>query len=124
MGRFRTILACLIALAVAAAPIAATVLASAGARAATTATATKHDCHGNAQDHKKGPHAKAGCPNCKDQDRDYAKCTGDGGKCCKLTGMLTVLPAVAEPLETVDLATNPPALIGWQIRPSPPPPRA
>jgi hypothetical protein len=124
MGKFRTILACLIALAVAAAPVAVTPLASAGGRAATVAAAAKHDCHGMTQDHEKGQHGKAGCPDCQDQDRDYAKCTGDGSKCCKLTGMVTVLPAVAARVAAVNLVANPPTLIGWQVRPSPPPPRA
>ncbi len=127
MGKFRTVLACLIALAVAVAPVAATLLASAGAQAATSAVAAKHDCHGKTQDHEKGPHTlsgKAGCPDCQDQDRDYTKCTGDGSKCCKLTGVVAVLPVVAAPLDMVVLATNPPTPIGWQVRPSPPPPRA
>lgn len=122
MAKFHTLLACLIALAVAAAPVAATLFASAGARAA--AAVAGHDCHGMSRDHDKGPHAKAGCPDCQDHDRDYAKCTGDGGKCCKLTGMVAVLPVVAAPVESADLAANPPTLIGWQIRPPPPPPRA
>ncbi len=127
MSKFRTILACLIALAVATAPVAATQLASTGTRAATAAVAAKHNCHGKTQDHEKGPHkpsSKADCPDCQDQDRGDAPCTGDGVKCCKLTGMVAVLPIVLAPAENVDLATSPPILTGWQARPPPPPPRA
>jgi hypothetical protein len=129
MGRFRTVLAYLIAFAVALAPVAATMLGSAGARAATAAAAAKHDCRSSGQNRDQGSHnhsGKADCPDCQDQDqdRDYAKCTGDGIKCCKLTGMVTVLPDVASPALSVSIASNLPALIGWRMGPSPPPPRA
>ena len=125
MVKIRVILAGLIALAVAVAPVAAGLVASAAARTATAATTAAHDCHGKAQHHDEGPHHsdKAGCPDCQDQHQTK-NCVGDGGKCCKLTGMVAVLPVVVAPVETVDLAPNPPALIGWQMRPSPPPPRA
>ena len=69
------------------------------------------------------PSDKAGCPDCGSQQND-SKCVGDDGKCCKLTGMVAVLPVVAARVEPVNLATNLPTLIGWQVRPSPPPPRA
>jgi hypothetical protein len=138
MSKFRTILACLIALAVAAAPVAATLIA--GARPARAAAV--HDCHrmaqelhhqtGCADDATSGHHchdsalqqmSTGSCPDCQGQDQTK-KCMGDGVKCCKLTGMVTVLPFVEAPVETVGLATSPPTLVGWQIRPSPPPPRA
>ena len=123
---YRTILAGLIAFAVAVAPVAATLLASAGARAATAAVTVKHDCHGKAQHDKKGlqNHSdKAGCPDCDDAEDQTKKCIGDGVKCCKLTGMVAVLPAVVTPAENIDLAASPPTLTGWQMRPPAPPPR-
>jgi hypothetical protein len=124
---YRTILAGLIALAVAVAPVAATLLASAGARAASSAVTAEHDCHGKAQHDQKGPQNhrdKAGCPDCDDGHDQTKKCIGDGVKCCKLTGMIAVLPVVAAPAENVDLAAPPPTLTGWQVRPPAPPPRA
>jgi hypothetical protein len=138
MGKFRTILASLIALAVAAAPVAATLVT--GARPARAAEV--HDCHRMAQerhhqtgctdDATTGHHChdsalqdmdRGSCPDCQDQHHNK-KCIGDGGKCCKLTGMVAVLPVVAAPVQAVDLSTNLPKLVGWQMRPSPPPPRA
>jgi hypothetical protein len=124
---YRTILASLIALAVAVAPVAATLLASAGARAATATVAAKHDCHGKAQHHDNGSQShsdKAGCPHCDGGQGQAKKCIGDGVKCCKLIGMVAVLPVVIAPAEKVDLAASPPTLTGWQVRPPPPPPRA
>jgi len=124
---YRTILASLIAFAVAVAPVAATLLAGAGAQATTATVTAKHDCHGMAQHDKKGlqNHSdKADCPDC-DHGQDQTKtCIGDGVKCCKLTGMVAVLPVVATPAENVDLAAGPPTLTGWQMRPPAPPPRA
>lgn len=138
MGKLRTILAGLIALAVAAAPVAATLVA--GAQPARAAAV--HDCHRMAQelhgptgctdDATTGHHCHDGtlqnmdmgdCPDCQEQDQTR-RCMGDGSKCCKLTGMVTVLPIVAAPVVTVDPATNLHTLTGLQIRPSPPPPRA
>jgi len=137
MSKFRTILACLIAVAVAVAPVAATLIG--GARPARAAAV--HDCHrmapeqhhqaGCTDDATTGHHChdsalqdmdKGSCPDCQEQDQTK-KCIGDGSKCCKLTGMAAVLPAVAAPAETVVLSANLPALTGWQMRPSPPPPR-
>lgn len=126
MVNYRIILAGLIALAVAVAPFAAALLAGPGAARAASA-ATARDCHGHkasgTDDAATGHHGqnKGGCPDCGGQRHD-AKCI-DGGKCCKLTGMVAVLPVVIGPAETVDLALNPPALVGWQVRPPPPPPR-
>jgi hypothetical protein len=124
MLNIRTLLAGLIALAVAVAPVAATVVASAAAR--TAAAAATHDCHGKAaQDHhQKAPDDtnKAGCPDCDSKHK--STCVGDGGKCCKLTGVLAALPAAIDHMATVDIAANPPTLIGWQVRPPPPPPRS
>lgn len=133
---YRTILAGLIAFAVAVAPVAAALVAGVGARAATAATV--HDCHGKADqdahtasstDAAQHGHQMAvqdadegGCPNCDSQGK--VKCIGDGGKCCKLTGMVVALPIVIAPLEAVDLQVQPPALIGWLARPPSPPPRA
>jgi hypothetical protein len=127
MLNIRTILAGLIALAVAVAPVAATLVASAGAWAATAVVTAKHDCHGHAQHHDKDPQAdsdKVGCPDCDGGQGHTKKCIGDGVKCCKLTGMVTVLPVVAAPAQNVVLAAYPPTLTGWQMRPPPPPPRA
>lgn len=126
MVNYRTILASLIALAVAVAPVAVALLAGPGAAQAASATMA-HDCHGHkaggTDDSAAGHHSqdKGGCPDCGGQQH-HAKCI-DGGKCCKLTGMVAVLPVVIGPAETVDLAPNPPALVGWQVRPPPPPPR-
>ena len=135
MFYLRTILASLIALAVAVAPVAAMVV-SGGVRTADAAVA--HHCHGEVaqsmagdgddatlprQDqHKTSQTAKGSCPDC--HGKGQVSCIGDGGKCCKLTGMVAVLPFVTAPAETVDLAASPPRLTGWQMRPSPPPPRA
>jgi hypothetical protein len=124
MVKIRAILAGMIALAVAVAPVAAGLVASAAARTATATVKAAHDCDGKVQHHDKGPHhsGKAGCPDC--QDEQQAKnCIGDGGKCCKLTGMVAFLPLVVTPAENVDLAAIPPTLTGWQARPPPPPPR-
>src|SRR5262245_10540809 len=109
MVKIRAVLAGLIALAVAVAPVAAGLVASAAARTATAATTAPHDCHGKAQSHDKGTqHSdKAGCPDCQDQHQTN-NCIGDGGKCCKLTGMVTVLPVIVAPVEAIDLAPNPP----------------
>jgi hypothetical protein len=144
MATFRTILAYLIALAVAVAPVAATVMA--GAQPASAApthsnAAPVHDCHSMAAGHHHGhggtdgaaasqhSHDKASqdtekgdCPDC--DAKRHAKCAGDGGKCCKLTGMVAVLPAVMGSVEITELAADPPMLIGREIRPPPPPPRA
>src|SRR5262245_28030889 len=124
---YRTILSGLIALAVAVAPVAATWVAGVGARAASAATV--HDCHGKAahDGHKAsgadgaqhGHHMavpssdKGGCPDCDSPAK--AKCIGDGGKCCKLTGIALELPAVIGPVEAVALEANPPEMIGWQV---------
>jgi hypothetical protein len=138
MGKLRTVLACLIALAVAMAPVAATAIAGARpasasllpgchgagptrhhAAACTDGAATMRHCHHSAsQDMDKGS-----CPDCPDQDQTK-KCMGDGSKCCKLTGMMIHLPAVTVAAGTVQLEADPPALTGWRLRPSPPPPRA
>ncbi len=137
MAKFRTILACLIALAVAVAPVAATVIAGAQPAGA----APMHDCHATAVEHHHGgghtdgaaalQHShesasqdteKGGCPDC--DTKRHTKCVGDGGKCCKLTGMVAVLPLVMVSAEIIDVAANPPALTGREIRPPPPPPRA
>jgi hypothetical protein len=125
-----------IAFAVAVAPVAAALVAGVGAR--TVSAATIHDCHGKAaQDghmangadgaqhshHIAPQHAeKGGCPDCDRPDK--ANCVGDGVKCCKLTGMVAVLPVVFVPAENVDRAASPPILTGWQAHPPPPPPRA
>ena len=126
MLNIRTILAGLVALAVAVAPIAATLLASAGARAATAAVTAKHDCHGQAQHHETGLeyHSdKAGCPDCDGGQHHTKTCFGDGVKCCKLIGMVAVLPVAVAPAESVVVAAGPLSLTGWQVRPPPPPPR-
>jgi hypothetical protein len=66
--------------------------------------------------------SNAGCPDC--DSKHQPKCIGDGGKCCKLTGVVAALPAAMGHAATVDIGANPPALIGWQVRPPPPPPRS
>jgi hypothetical protein len=136
MATFRTILAYLIALAVAVAPVAAMVIAGAPAAQAAPvhdchsmapephqgvgcmdAAATVHDCHGDiSQDPEKDS-----CPDC--DAKRHAKCVGDGGKCCKLTGVVALLPLVMATAEITDLAANPPMLTGREIQPPPPPPR-
>jgi hypothetical protein len=124
---YRTILASLIAFAVAIAPVTATLLASVGPRVATAAVTAKHDCHGMAQHDKTGLHNhsdKADCPDCDDRQHQTKKCIGDGVKCCKLTGMVAVLPVFVTPAENAELAASPPTLTGWQVRPPAPPPRA
>src|SRR5262245_29914914 len=137
MATFRTILAYLIALAVALAPVTATVMAAAQPASA----APMHDCPSMAGEHHHGhgrsdgaatsQHShqsasqdteKADCPDCA--AKRHAKCIGDGGKCCKLTGLVTVLPAVIASAEITEQAANPPMLTGREIRPPPPPPRA
>jgi ribosomal protein L37AE/L43A len=144
MATFRSILAYLIALAVTAAPLAATVMA--GTQPASVApthsrAAPMHDCHSMAagQHHGHGDtdgaaaiqHShdiasqdteKGECPDCG--AKRHSKCVGDGGKCCKLTGMVTALPAVLASAQITELAANPPMLTGREIRPPPPPPRA
>ena|SRR5262245_31875483 len=131
----RAILVGLIALAVATAPVAAALL---GGTQPVAMVAAQHDCHRMASQHEPGgmnemdtadhDHAAAvqdsnsdGCPDCG--SKNHVKCI-DGGKCCKLTGMIAGLPDVTIPAETADYAANPPRLIGWQLRPPRPPPRA
>lgn len=130
----RTILAGVIAFAVAVAPVAAVLAAGVGGR--TVNAATMHDCHRAAQDGHMANGAdsaqhshhiaaqdadRAGCPDCDRPNK--ANCVGDGAKCCKLTGMVAVMPAVVTPAENIDLAASPPTLTGWQMRPPAPPPR-
>jgi hypothetical protein len=144
MATFRTLLAYLIALAVAVAPVAVTVIAGAqpaGAAPTHSSAAPMHDCPGIAAGHHHGhgdadgaaapQHGhdiaaqdteKDDCPGC--DAKHHRKCIGDGGKCCKLTGMVAVLPAVMDSAEVTELAANPPMLTGREIRPPPPPPRA
>jgi hypothetical protein len=137
MATSRTILAYLIALAIAVAPVAATVIA--GAQPANAAP--MYDCHSTAVEHhhedgrmdgataSQHSHARASqdtekgsCPDC--DAKQHTKCVGDGGKCCKLTGMVAVLPLVMVSAEITDVAANPSMLTGREIRPPPPPPRA
>jgi hypothetical protein len=120
MRSIRTIFAGLIALAVAVAPVAAALLAGAEPRAATAATV--HDCHGKSEHHDKVQDL-SNDGSCADCSQDGATCIGDGGKCCKLTGMVMVLPVVLAPAEPSELAVNGPALTGRQVRPPPPPPQ-
>src|SRR5262245_27824266 len=144
MATFRTILAFVIALAVAAAPVAATAMAGAQPTDAAPAhadAAPMHDCPGMAAGHHQGhgdadaaatpQHGhdissseteKGGCPGC--DAKHHRKCVGDGGKCCKLTGMVAALPFVMASDELTDVAAIPQILIGREIRPPPPPPRA
>jgi hypothetical protein len=99
--------------------------------------AAQHDCDRMASQHEPGgthdmdaadhDHAMQdstgdGCPDCGSKN-GHAKCI-DGGKCCKLTGMVAGLPDITIPAETADYAANPPTLVGWQLRPPWPPPRA
>jgi hypothetical protein len=136
MVYLRIILTSLIALAVASAPIAAMAVSGGGVRAADAAVT--HHCHGKAAQSTAGdaddaalPHHnqdktsqqtdKGSCPGC--DGKGQVNCIGDGGKCCKLTGMAAVLPLVIGPAETADPATSMPTLVGWRMRPSPPPPR-
>ena len=137
MVYLRTILASLIALAVAIAPVAAMVVSGGGGRTANAEVT--HHCHGKVAQGTAGhdddatlPHhdqnkssqttGKGSCPDC--DGNGQVNCIGDGGKCCKLTGMVAVLPLVAGPAQTTDRAASPPTLTGWQVRPPPPPPRA
>ena len=81
MAACRILFALLIALAVAAAPVSVTLTTGhAAAKSDMAGQAEKQDCHGMAPAHS--------------TDGDMSdKCPGDGSKCCKLTGMVTVLPS-------------------------------
>lgn len=108
MAIYRTILAGLIALAVALAPIGVALAAG-----QTQAMPGMEDCQGKASKDCPGCDAKAACP-------------GDacGVKCCKLVGMVALPPRfspVARSLDRlVDLQKPPDRL----PRPQPPPPRS
>jgi hypothetical protein len=106
MVNYRTILAGLIALAVALAPV-----ASALAAGHVLAMAAMQDCHGQATDDPGCCDTKAKCPD---------TC---GVTCCKLVGVISALSVFEEPAaEPVRVADHekPP---DWQLRPRPPPPR-
>ena len=110
---FRSLIALLIALAVATAPIGAALAA-----ASATGKSAMHDCHGKKQS--------------GDTQSDDQSCCGKmsnapdacGFKCCKLIGMIVILPLLSTPQvflpETVEAQKAPDRL----PRPPPPPPRS
>jgi hypothetical protein len=112
MVNYRTVLAGLIALAVAVAPISTALVAAPAATVAVT-----HDCHGNAPKDAN----KTNCPDCDSQRQ--ANCPGDGSKCCKLTGTIAALPVLIVTAAAIDSAADPRESLGWQLGPRPPPPR-
>jgi len=107
MVTYRTILAILIALAVAVAPLGAAFAAiHEGAQPAI------HDCDGPTPSDMPCCDAKAACPD---------SC---GIACCKLMGMITVLPVFDLTVVVPARAADPPKPPDWQQRPQPPPPRS
>lgn len=111
MALCRTILACLIALAVCVAPVSA---ALAGAH--TAPKAAMQDCHGKTPVH---------CPHCdKDKMVDKTKCPGDGSKCCKLVGTLSSVQKMMRPVAAPEQLPEPKRLTGRHLQPQPPPPRS
>jgi hypothetical protein len=106
MSFYRTVLAALLALAVAVAPVGSALAAGHAAD-----KPTMDDCHGQAPDNHACCDTKAMCPD------------ACGATCCKLMGMIVELPVmdaaafvsleVADPLKPPD----------WQLRPRLPPPR-
>jgi hypothetical protein len=110
MVNYRTVLAGLIALAIALAPVAP---ALAGAHA--LAMPAMEDCHGQPQPSS----ADDGCCDAK------AKCPDTCGvTCCKPVGVIGALAEFHEPAVMPELAADPRQPPGWQLRPRPPPPRA
>ena len=106
MVNYRTILAGLIALAVALAPV-----ASALAAGHVLAMPAMADCNGQATDD----------PGCCDSQ---AKCPETCGiTCCKLIGMISPLPVFDEPGAESERVADPQKPPDWQLRPRPPPPR-
>src|SRR5262245_16788707 len=103
----RLLLVVLIATAVALAPV-----GSALAAYAAMAKPAMHDCHGKkvADDHS-CCNAMAKCPEC-------------GVKCCKLMGMIVVLPDISAPVIQQPEVVDPQKPPDWQMRPRPPPPRS
>ena len=108
---WRTVLAVCVALAVAVAPVrAAFARADTGAVSDVSAKSHMHDCGG-------ATHSPASTNDADD------KCPGDGSKCCKLMGTIS-LPSGATILLTPILArTEPDEPAGWRLQPLPPPPR-
>jgi hypothetical protein len=110
MVNYRTLLAGLIALAVALAPMASTLAAGHA-----MAMPAMDDCLGQPQP----PAADDGCCDTK------TKCPNTCGvTCCKLIGVIAASvefdKLVVAPPRTADPRPPP----GWQVRPHPPPPRA
>jgi hypothetical protein len=104
MQMLRILLALLIGLAVASAPVASALAA--------TSKAAVHDCHGkSAEDHS--------C--CEKMGKCPDAC---GVKCCKLMGMVTVLPVIEPASLIVPEAVEPQKPPDWRLRPRPPPPRS
>lgn len=108
MAIYRTILAGVIALAIALAPVGAALAAS-----QSLAKAAMADCHGK---------ASKDCQSCDTK----AQCPGDacGVKCCKLIGMVaptSVAIALAVGLDHPVEPQKPPDRL---LRPQPPPPRS
>jgi DUF2946 family protein len=104
----RIVLAVLIAFAVAVAPVGSALAASQA-----LSKQAMEDCHGkkSGQDH-----------SCCDSK---SKCPETCGiKCCKLMGMIVVLPAIVAPRWTPLRVADPQRPPDWQLRPRPPPPRA
>jgi len=106
MPLHRTILAVIVALAVAIAPI-----ASGLAVATVSEMPAMVDCHGkSAPDHSCCDKAK--CPD------------GCGVKCCKLIGVITEMPVVSGVWSAAHVAADPQKPPDWRLRPRPPPPRS
>jgi hypothetical protein len=108
MALVRLLSALLIALAVATAPVA--VALASGQPSAEVAV---DDCHGK---------APADCPDC-DGKAKTGKCPADGSKCCKLTGNIPALPALARLGDAIAGAAAPRQLADRPLRPRTPPPR-
>jgi len=103
----RTLLAALIALAVALAPVGS-------ALAASTAMSkpAMEDCHGKASEAHSCCDTMVKCPD---------RC---GIKCCKLMGMIIALSGIDPPAFVPPEAVHPQKPPDWRLRPRPPPPRS
>ena len=106
MSFYRPVLAALLAFAVAMAPI-----GSAWAAGHAATKQAMEDCHGQSPDNHDCCDATAMCPD------------ACGATCCKLMGMIAVLPVINAPVFVSVEVADPLKPPDWQRRPRLPPPR-
>ena len=112
MVNYRTLLAVLIALAVAMAPVSMALAAcQTAAKAEMAGQADMQDCQGT------------GAANSPDGNVN-GKCPIDGSMCCQLTGTLATLPMPIVLAAAAFRVAEPQEPSAWAVEPHPPPPRS